>query len=58
MPVMGFTKFERFLRAAWLAAARGPAHPGVRTCLVPCAGRVAPRGGRVPLRAGRPLLLL
>ena len=27
MPVMGFTKFERFLRAAWLAAASGPAHP-------------------------------
>jgi hypothetical protein len=27
MPVMGFTKFERFLRAAWLAAAVGPAHP-------------------------------
>jgi hypothetical protein len=27
MPVMGFTKFERFLRAAWLAAASGPARP-------------------------------
>jgi len=25
MPVMGFAKFERFLRAAWLAAAVGPA---------------------------------
>ena len=25
--MMGFTKFERFLRAAWLAAASGPAHP-------------------------------
>src|SRR5690349_9356247 len=52
MPVMGFTKFERFLRAAWLAAASGPAHPPTgESCELAEAVKYLAQGGRAETAA-------
>jgi len=52
---MGFSKFERFLRAAWLAAASGPAHPPTgESCGLAEAVKYLAQGGGAETLLGAP----